>query len=74
MAEQITPSDDMMACIDPDMADEFKQAYAQHMSEMEPRIPSAPRGLSSRIVRGGEHKPTNAEVFADFIRNQTHWA
>lgn len=46
---------------------EVAEMVNQAQAEQVPKIPAAPRGTSSRVIRGGEHKPTNAEIFAEFI-------
>lgn len=62
-------------------AELLKHVPAEHMNEVAamvkqaqaeqvPKIPAAPRGISSRVIRGGEHKPSNAEIFAEFIRGR----
>ena len=63
-------SADLLKHVPAEHMEEFAALVIQNQAEQVPKIPAAPRGISSRVIRGGEHKPTNAEIFAEFIRGR----
>lgn len=50
--------------------EEFAALVIQNQAEQVPKIHAAATGRTSRVLRGGEHKPTNAEIFAEFMRGR----
>ena len=63
-------SAELLKCVPAERMQELAEMVNQAQAEQVPKIPAAPRGTSSRVIRGGEHKPTNAEIFADFMRGR----
>ena len=56
------PFEMLMFCTDEDAMVEFAKTYAK-----ESHVSSAPKAMNgSRIVKGGETKPSNREIFAQF--------
>lgn len=64
--EASVPVDLLMFCADEDAMTEFAKKYAEstHVTS------AASAASSSRVVRGGESKPSNADIFAQFAETR----
>lgn len=65
-AEKHVPIDLLLYCTDETAMEAFAETYAAQQSQ----TPAAPSAPASRIVRDSGGKPTNGELFADFLRSQ----
>lgn len=63
-------SAELLKCVPAEHMHEVAVMVNQAQAEQVPKIPAAARGVSSRVMRGGEHKPTNAEIFTEFMRGR----
>lgn len=63
-------SAELLKCVPAEHMQELAAMVKQDQAEQVPKIPAAARGVSSRVIRGGEHKPTNAEIFTEFMRGR----
>ena len=64
-AEKKVPLDLLLYCTDEAAMEAFAETYASQM-----HAPAAPSAPTSRIVRDSGAKPTNGELFADFLSKQ----
>ena len=64
-AEKHVPIELLLYCTDEESMEAFAETYAAQT-----QTPAAPSAPASRIQRDSGVKPTNGELFADFLRSQ----
>lgn len=64
-AEKHVPIELLLYCTDEESMEAFAETYAAQT-----QTPAAPSAPASRIQRDSGAKPTNGEMFADFLRSQ----
>lgn len=63
-------SAELLKCVPAEHMAEVAAMVKQAQAEQVPKVHAAPTGRASRVTRGGEHKPSNAEIFAEFMRGR----
>ena len=63
-AEKGVPIEMLMFCSDEEAMNQFAKKYAEAA-----HVQSAPSASGTRVIRSGETKPTNGEIFAQFAES-----
>ena len=63
--------DEIMELIPDDRRGEFTEVWDRTMERMAPHVPAASTRTGPRIVRDDAPRPSNREVFGDWVRRRT---